>query len=136
MPVIDINSPVGMLRLRLGDTRDVPILPDEVIQQALDTNNGNMKAATKLCGQYILATLAFDSQQSLGVITVYGNQVFNQYKEYLMMVVKDPNFSSISPIPYGGSDGCESPIVRFTKDWHMWENYYLESGGFVKVDLT
>lgn len=134
MPIIDINSPVGLLRLRLGDTRDLPILPDEVYQQALDSKNGNMKAATVLCGQYILATLAFDSQQSLGVVTVYGNQVFQQYKEYLCLVIKDPNFSSISPIPYGGN-GEESPIVCFTKDWHMWEDYYLSSGGFIKVDL-
>lgn len=134
MALIDINSPLGLLRLRLGDTRDIPILSDDVYQKTLDDNNGNLKASAKLCGQYILATLAFDSQQSMGVITVYGNQVFNQYKEYLMLVVKDPNFSDISPIPYGGS-GEEAPIVCFTKDWYMWEQYYLGSGGFIRTEV-
>lgn len=118
MAMIDLSSPVGILRLRLGDTRDIPILPDEVYEQALEEKKGNLKAATILCGQYILATLAFDSQASMGVVTVYGNQVFRQYQDYLTMVIKDPSFSSVSPIPYSG-DCTSSPITEFQKDWYM-----------------
>lgn len=116
MALIDINSPVGMLRLRVGDTRDIPVLPDEVYEQALEQNNGNLKAAAILCGQYILASLAFDGQQQMGIIQIWGQQVFKQYKEYLTMVVKDPAFSSVSPIPYSGSNGT-CPVIEFKKDW-------------------
>ncbi len=114
--ILDLNDPVTLLRLRCGDTRDIPILADEVYQSALREKNGNMKAATMLCANYILAQLAHRSTQTLGVITVYGSQMFDQYKQYVMMITKDPSFSNISPIPYSGPGG-ESPIVKFTRDW-------------------
>jgi hypothetical protein len=116
MAILDLNDPVSMLRLRCGDVRDLPMLPDEVYQNALSEKKGNMKAAAILCCQYILAQLAFDSQQQLGVITVYGNQVFRQYRDYLIMVTKNPDFASISPIPYSGSNGT-CPVIEFKKDW-------------------
>lgn len=135
MAIIDLNSPIGLLRYRCGDFLDgAQQLPDEVYQSALDEKNGNMRAAAILCCQYILAGLAFSTQQKMGVIEVYGQQAYQQYRDYLMLIVKDPNFSGISPIPYGG-DGSESPIVSFSKDWHMWEDYWTQTGGFIKVDL-
>lgn len=133
MPLIDINSPVGLLRMRCGDVRDIPILPDEVYESALVEKNGNLKSAAVLCGNYILAQLAFDGQQQMGIITVYGQHVFQQYKEYLMLMVKDPGLSDISPIPYGGEDG-ESPLVRFTKNWHKRQCGYHGTGGWVILD--
>ena len=133
MPLIDINSPIGLLRMRCGDVRDIPILPDEVYSQALAEKNGNMKSAAILCGNYILAQLAFDGQQQMGIITVYGNHVFQQYKEYLMLMVKDPGLSEISPIPYSG-DGGVSPLVRFTKNWHRRQAGYCGVGGWVLLD--
>lgn len=116
MAILDPSDPISMLRLRCGDVRDIPLLPDEVYQSALSEKNGNMKAAAILCSQYILAQLAFDSQSRLGVIEVYGNQVFQQYKEYLVMVTKNPDFASISPIPYSGDNGL-TPIIEFKKHW-------------------
>jgi hypothetical protein len=127
MPIIDINSPVGLLRMRCGDTRDIPILPDEVYEKAFADKGGNLRSAAILCGNYILAQLAFDSQQRMGVIEVYGNQVFQQYKEYLTMMVKDPSMSEISPIPYSG-DGTQSPIVKFEKNWHRYRFWYGAEG--------
>jgi hypothetical protein len=133
MPLIDINSPVGLLRMRCGDTRDIPILPDDVYEAALTEKNGNLKSAAILCGNYILAQLAFDGQQQMGIITVYGNHVFQQYKEYLMLMVKDPGLSDISPIPYSG-DGGESPLVKFTRNWHKCNLEYCGNGGWVILD--
>jgi hypothetical protein len=116
MAMLNLDDPVCLLRLRTGDTRDLPILPDAVYQNALTEKKGNMKAAAILCGQYILATLAFDGQQQLGIITIYGQHVFAQYQSYLMMLVKDPDFNQVSPIPYAGENGTNS-ILEFKQCW-------------------
>lgn len=115
MAIIDLSSPVGMLRLRLGDTRDLPILPDEVYEKTIEDKNGNLKAATILCGQYILATLAFKSHQKMMGLEVWGAESFKNYLIYLEKVIKDPSFNEISPIPY--SQEGTSPITEFQKDW-------------------
>lgn len=120
MAIIDLSTPVGALRLRLGDTRDLPMLDDCVYEQALLDTNGNLKAATILCGQYILAQLAFKTHQKMGLLEVWGSEAFKNYQTYLLLVIKDPSFSSISPIPYSASG--PSPITEFQKDWYnMYE---------------
>lgn len=116
MTIIDLSTPVGALRLRLGDTRDLPMLDDCVYEQALRDTKGNLKAATILCGQYILAQLAFKTHQKLGLLEVWGSEAFKNYQAYLMLVIKDPSFSSISPIPFSLAS-CTNPITRFQKDW-------------------
>lgn len=117
MPLIDLNSNIGKLRYRLGDYLDIPRLPDDVYQSALDEKNNNMRAATVLCGQYILAGLAFDSQQRMGIIEVYGNQVFNQYLQFLNLVLKDPAFNGVCPLPYVAGADCLHPILQFKEDF-------------------
>ncbi len=122
MAVIDISTDLGKLRYRLGDFLDLPILPDSVYTQTLtDTKNAdgtnNLRAATTLCGNYILASLSFSSHQKMAVIEIYGNQTFDQYKQYLMMVVTNPAFNSISPIPYSASTGEVVPVLRFQEDF-------------------
>jgi hypothetical protein len=116
MAILDLSTPTGLLRIRVGDTRDLQLLSDEVYEQALTEANGNLKKATRICAMYILGQLAFKSQQSLNTLTVYGNQQFSQYRQYVEMLLKDPNISDISPLPYSGT-GEPSPIVRFTKNW-------------------
>lgn len=118
MAIIDLSTPVGALRLRLGDTRDLPMLDDCVYEQALLDTNGNLKAATILCGQYILAQLAFKTHQKMGLLEVWGAESFKNYMTYLMLVIKDPNFTSISPIPFSLASACPSPIDRFQKNWY------------------
>lgn len=114
--ILDMTSPISALRLRLGDTKDYPqMLPDEVYEHALAENNGNLKAATILCGQYILAQLAFKSHQKMGMLEVWGSESYKNYMQYLMLVVKNPDFSGISPIPYSATGA--SPISQFQKDW-------------------
>lgn len=113
--ILDLSNPVSLMRLRCGDTRDLPIFPDEVYQKALDDKKGNVKAASILCAQYILATLAFKTHQKMAQLEVWGAESFKNYQSYLLMVVKDPDFSGISPIPYS-AEGV-SPIAEFQKDW-------------------
>lgn len=115
--IIDIASPVGMLRYRCGDFLDgAQQLPDEVYESALAEKNGNMQKAAILCCQYILAGLAFGTHQKLGIIETWGSEAFENYKSYLMLVIKDPAFSSVSPIPYSGDNGL-TPIIEFKKHW-------------------
>lgn len=120
--IIDPTSIIGQIRLILGDTRDLPMLPDDVIQHALDSNNNNFKAAKTLCGQYILAALAFDSDAKMGIITTYGSQVFDQYQKYLLMILKDPAFNGICPIPYVAGANEVHPILQFKEDFTNAQN--------------
>lgn len=123
MPLIDLNSPIGKLRFRLGDYLDgPPRLPDEVYQSALDENNNNLRAATILCGQYILAGLAFDTDQRLNIVQVWGSQAFEQYQKFLMMVVKDPAFNGLCPIPYVAGADEVHPILQFKEDFTNAQN--------------
>ena len=122
MAVIDITTDLGKLRYRLVDFLDLPILPDSVYTQTLaDTKNANgtnnLRAATILCGNYILASLSFSTHQKMGVLECYGNQAFTQFKEYVLMVVTNPAFNSISPIPYSASTGGVVPMLRFQEDF-------------------
>jgi len=117
MPLIDPSTDIGRIRLKTGDTRDISILTDAVIQQVLTDCGNNLRLATATCGQYILATLAFDGQAKMGVIEIYGNDIFNQYKQYLMLMIKDPAFNSVCPIPYvAGADELH-PILQFKEDF-------------------
>jgi hypothetical protein len=120
--VIDPSSPIGQLRLALGDWRDIPVLSDDIIQSALDQKNNNFKAARTLCGQYILATLAFDSDAKMGIISTYGSQVFNQYRDYLMLVLRDPAFNGVCPLPYVAGADTQHPILQFQQDFTNAEN--------------
>lgn len=122
MPLIDLQSPVGKLRYRLGDYLDIPRLPDEVYESALTDTNNNLRAATILCGQYILAALAFDSDAKMGIITTYGSQVFDQYQKYLLMILKDPAFNGICPIPYVAGADEVHPILQFKEDFTNAQN--------------
>lgn len=123
MAVIDLTQPIGKLRYRLGDYLDIQRLPDSVYQSALDDTGNNLRTATILCGQYILAGLAFDSQQRMGVIEVYGQQVFEQYRQFLMMVLKDPSFNSVCPIPYVAGGDCLHPLLQFEQDFDNARNH-------------
>lgn len=115
--ILDLNNPVSLMRLRCGDTRDLPILPDEVYEHTLEEEKGNIKAASIKCAQYILVQLAFKTHQKLSQIEVWGAEAFKNYEAYLLMIIKDPDFSGISPVPYSDC-GEVSPIVQFQKDWH------------------
>lgn len=117
MPIIDLSTPIGKLRYRLGDYLDLPRLSDDVYQSALDDTNNNLRAATILCGQYILAGLAFDTQQKMGVIEVFGQQAFQQYVQFLKLVLKDPAFNGVCPLPYVAGADTLHPILQFQQDF-------------------
>jgi hypothetical protein len=124
MAIIDLTTDLGRLRMRLGDYLDYPLqLPDSVyLQTLIDTQNidgsTNLRRATIICGQYILAGLAFGSQGKMGLIESFGNQIFQQYKVFLNALIKDPSYSDVAPIPYSGSTATVNPLMQFTADWN------------------
>lgn len=101
--VIDYSTALGRVRLRISDTSDIPYLPDSVILGSLTNNNNNENLAAKECSMYILGMMSGQTRQRLMQIETYGSDVFLQYQKYLMMIWKDPAFSTVSPIPYTGS---------------------------------
>ena len=119
MTVIDPSTNLGKLRLRCADWGDLVFLNDATYLQTLIDTGDNLPETAKRCAGYILGMLAMKGRRRLNQIEVYNNQ-FDQYKEYLLMITKDPAFMSVSPIPYV-SEG-RNVIQEFAEDWN--KNYY------------
>ena len=97
-----INNPVHRIRLTCGDT-DMPYwLEDSMYEYALSVASGNEKAATKQCAQYILAALSRNAHEKLVQIEIYGREYFENYREFIMTVIRNPASGAVAPIPYGG----------------------------------
>ena len=119
---IDISTDIGKLRYRCGDFNDIQQLPDAVYQQAItDTKKSdgtsNLPQAALICAQYILAGLAFSSHQKMVTLEIWGSEAFENYKQFLIMISKDPSFLGFAPIPYGASGTDLHPILQFQDDW-------------------
>jgi hypothetical protein len=107
MAVVDPTSTTGKLRLRCGDTSDLPILSDAVYEQTyIDSGNSLNRAATT-CAQYILALLSQNTHSKLVQIEVWGAKV-----------VLNPQLSQTCPIPYSASNDKVHPLIEFTEDWY------------------
>ena len=81
--ILDLNNPVHIIRLELGDTKDLQIYSDAEYQYYLDKNDGNLKQAIIESGHAILMKLSHGSRQRLDRIEFYGNQNFEQFMKAL-----------------------------------------------------
>lgn len=130
------NNAIDRIRLITGDTDPVyEFLDDATYQYALDSNNQNEKQAALETARYILANIARFTRERTGDIEVYGNEFFKNYRNYLLELVNNPNFSSILPMPYAGgiskqdmldNDTNEDnvrpqPYRGFSTDEHVYE---------------
>jgi hypothetical protein len=124
MAVLDPTSPIGKMRLRVGDYSDLPIMPDEVYQSALDDSSGNLPQACTLVAQYILGALTGQTHEKLAQIEVFGNQWFENYLSFVKATIMNPNFMTLRPLPYTPvtldewGNQIEVPLVQFQKDWN------------------
>ena len=116
MTTIDPTTNLGKVRLTIGDWQDLVILPDSVIAQTLTDSGDNVRLASTTCAQYILVTLSFKSHRKMAQLESWSNQQYEQYKDFLMMLVRDPSFSGIAPIPYNGAATTNGPIVQFIEE--------------------
>lgn len=118
MPIIDPSTPLGKVRLRVGDWQDLPILPDTVIESALSDCQDSVPRASALCAQYILATLTFKTHRKLAQLETWSNEQFEHYVEFLKMTVLNPNLMSTSPVPYTGNIKTDHPLIQFVEEWN------------------
>ena len=135
--VIDPTTNIGKLRLRVGDHSDLPFLPDEVYYSTLLDCNENIPRATVIVAQYILAILTHKTHRKLNQLEVWNNEQFAQYTQFIKLTILNPHLSTISPIPYTGSDTSTSPLVEFVEDWNgnyaqgtQSEQLHNDSNGF------
>lgn len=125
MAILDPTSNIGKMRLRCGDFSDLPIMPDEVYMSALDDCGNNVPRACILVCQYILAALTGQTHQKLAQVEVFGNDWFRQYKEFVLLTIKNPNFMTSVAMPYAPSikDDCGNPALlpldQFQRDWNI-----------------
>jgi hypothetical protein len=132
---IDYSTDLGKLRLIIADTSDIPYLPNSVLLGVLADNEGSVLKSSKICAMYILGMMSGSTREKLANIEVYGDVVFKQYKEYLLLVYKDPEFalSALSPIPYSSCVGTVHPIIQFQKDF---KNNYATTTDSEDLSLT
>lgn len=118
MAVLDPTTSLGKIRLRVGDWHDLVILPDSVIQSALDDCQSNVPRASALCAQYILATLSFKTHRKLAQLETWSGEQFDHYVEFLRLTVLNPNLMTTSPVPYSGMDQSKNPLITFMDQWN------------------
>jgi hypothetical protein len=119
MAVLDPTTPLGKVRLRVGDWHDLTILPDVVVQSALDDSNQNIPQAATLCAQYILATLTSNTHKKMYGMETWSGEQFDNYVKFLEMTILNPNFMPIAPVPYVNVDpNNPHPFIEFINDWN------------------
>lgn len=115
--IIDPATPIGRIRLRIGDWASLPILPDTVIESALEDCNNNIPRTASLCAQYILGTLTAKTHRKLANIEVWSNEQFDNYVKFLKLTILNPHTMSVAPVPYTGVVS-KHPLIKFTADWN------------------
>lgn len=85
------TNPIDRLRLIVGDTMvEIEYLSDETYQYLLDKYNGNETPAALEAARYILGSLAKYSRQRTGDIEVYGAEMFKNYRDFLIELIRNP----------------------------------------------
>lgn len=116
MTTIDPTTPLGKVRLRIGDWSDIPILPDSVINASLTDCQNSIPRTSQLCAQYILATLTAKTHKKLAQLEAWSGEQFNNYLAFLKLIVLNPHVSATAPVPYV-NDLTEHPIQEFMDEW-------------------
>lgn len=97
------TNPIDRVRLAVGDIwPDIEMLTDADYQYFLDRNDGNENRATLDAARAILFKLARMTRERTGDIEVYGGDWFKNYKDALLLILKDPNAAISLAVPYAG----------------------------------
>src|SRR5206468_6255571 len=98
--ILDPTTPIGKVRLRVGDYSDLALMPDEVYQSALADSSNSIPKASVLVAQYILGLLTAQHHQKLAQIEVFGAEWFQNYLTFVKSTILNPNFMDLQPMPY------------------------------------
>lgn len=97
------NNPVDAVRLKVGDIyEDFEILDDVTYQYFLSENDDNVVRASLDAARAILFKLTRWSRERTGDIEVYGNDWFKNYRNALTDMLRNPNLSIFTAMPYAG----------------------------------
>lgn len=121
MPMIDYSTPVGKLRMRLGDISDLPFLSDAIYAAVYEECGQNLQKAVVRCGSMILGQLSYRTRRKMVQLEVFGSDAFSQFKDFLLLTIKDPSFMDLSPIPLSVT-GEANPLIQFQDTWN--KNFY------------
>lgn len=85
------NNPIDRIRLIVGDTiTEFDYLSDETYQYLLDKHNNNETSTALEAARYILGSLTRFSRERTGSIEVYGSEMFKNYRDFLVELLRNP----------------------------------------------
>jgi hypothetical protein len=98
-----LNNPIDALRLQVGDTDNEEIwLTDNDYSYYISVHPANVRQQALAASQAILFKLSRRTRERAGQIEVYAGDAYRNYADALIMMVKDPAFSSVNPLSYFG----------------------------------
>ena len=115
--VLDLTNPAHLVRLKVGDIGDLPLLPDDVYDYALTSNNSSLARAAQDCAGYILAILSQKTHKKLSQLEVWDNTQFDNYLRFIKEVIKNPMMNGIAPLPYVAGATANNDIKQFLDNW-------------------
>jgi len=97
------TSAIDRVRLIVGDTNtEFDYLSDETYQYLLNKYQNNEQATAMEAARYILGSLAKYSRQRTGDIEVYGAEMFKNYKDFLIELLRNPQMLLARAQAYAG----------------------------------
>jgi len=121
-----VNNAIDRVRLMVGDTDpQFEFLDDSTYQFVLDKNNDNEKSAARESARYILAYIARFTRERTGDIEVYGKEFFENYRQLLMDLINNPNFSDVLPMPYAGGISKQDMLDNNNKIDNNHTQFYI-----------
>lgn len=97
------SSKTDRVRLIVGDTDiQYEYLSDETYEYLLTKYSDNETAAALEAARYILGSLAKYSRQRTGDIEVYGAEMFKNYKDFLVELLRNPQMLLDRAAVYAG----------------------------------
>jgi hypothetical protein len=113
-PTLLSTVPIYRIRFTLQDTDpDNEFLVDDELTYLLSKHGDNETLSTVDAAKRMLAQFAQYTREREGLIEVYGNEIFNQWQEYLKDLIKDLTSSStVSYMILGGVVKTEVDRVK------------------------
>lgn len=136
-----VSSATDRLRLIVGDTMvEIEYLSDEVYQYLLNKHENRETPAALEAARYILGSLAKFSRQRTGDIEVYGAEMFKNYKDFLIELIRNPQMLLSRAHAYAGGISKSDMLLNdanpdnvaptFYRGFSEGKRVYEDEGGF------
>ena len=118
-------SATDRVRLIVGDTAtEFEYLSDETYEYLLNKYNDNETAAALEAARYILGSLAKYSRQRTGDIEVYGAEMFKNYKDFLIELIRNPQMLLDRARAYAGGISKSDMIQNDNNPDNLCPTFY------------